>query len=211
MRLLKHNSCFLIILICVTIISGSRMSKDSQQQNVIPDCNYNLEDALSGKDIPEEIKADQRIVDVYYFSFDNKLHKGQVVIQKDLVADIKWIFEKLKENKFPVDKVIPVVKFDWSDDESMKANNSSAFNYRFIANTTKLSNHSTGRAIDINPWQNPQIINGTASPSGAKYQPDKKGTITKNSIIVKLFKEKGWDWGGDWKIRTDYQHFEKLK
>ncbi|HKI78814.1 MAG TPA: M15 family metallopeptidase [Ignavibacteriaceae bacterium] len=187
------------------------MNSDNNQSEIITDCNYTLEEALSGKDIPEEIKADQRIVEVYYFSFDNKLHKGQVVIQKDLVEDIKWIFEKIKGNEFPVDKVIPVVKFNWSDEKSMKANNSSAFNYRFIANTTKLSNHSTGRAIDINPWQNPQIINGTTFPSGAKYQPDKKGTITKNSIIVKLFKEKGWNWGGDWKTRVDYQHFEKLK
>lgn len=211
MRLLKHNSNFLIILICATIISGSKMSNDSQQQNVIPDCNYTLSEAIEGKDIPENIKLNLRLVDVYYYAFDNKLHKGQLVIDKSLVNDIKWIFEKLKENKFPVEKVIPVVKFHWSDDESMRANNSSAFNYRFIAHTTKLSNHATGRAIDINPWQNPQIINGIASPDGSEYNPEAKGTITKNSIVVKLFKEKGWEWGGDWKKRIDYQHFEKLK
>ena len=105
----------------------------------------------------------------------------------------------------------PVVKYDWSDYESMNADNSSAFNYRFVANTTRLSNHATGRAIDINPWQNPQIIKGVASPEGATYNPTAKGTLTENSVVVKLFKEKGWEWGGDWKTRTDYQHFEKLK
>jgi len=211
MKFIKTYTNFLIILICVIIISGSKMDDEIQGQALITDCNYALSEALAGKDIPKDTKENLRLVDVDYYSFDSKLHKGQIVVHKDLVNDVKWIFEKLKEIKFPVDKVIPVVKFHWSDDESMKANNSSAFNYRFVANTKRLSNHATGRAIDINPWQNPQIIKDVASPAGAEYNPNAKGTISKNSIVVKLFKEKGWDWGGNWKIRTDYQHFEKLK
>jgi hypothetical protein len=165
---------------------------------------------LAGKDIPEEIKINLRLVDVVYYSFDKKLHSGQIVVHKDLVSDIKIIFEKLKEKRFPLQEVIPVVKYNWSDEESMQANNSSAFNYRFVAGTTRLSNHSSGRAIDLNPVLNPQIINGIASPEGAKYRPAAKGTITKNSFVVKLFKELGWEWGGDWKTRADYQHFEKV-
>ncbi len=187
------------------------MNDEIQQNKIITDCNYTLEEALAGKEIPANIKVNLRLVDVYYYSFDGKLHGGKIVVNKDLVKDVKWLFEKIKENKFPVDKVIPVVKFHWSDEKSMEANNSSAFNYRFVANTTRLSNHSTGRAIDINPWQNPQIIRGVASPEGARYNPEAKGTITINSVVVKLFKKRGWDWGGDWKTRTDYQHFEKLK
>ncbi len=187
------------------------MNEEHQRAKAIPDCNYTLSEALSGKKIPKEIEENLRLVRVEYYSFDNKLHEGQLVIHKELVNDIKWIFEKLKEKKFPIDKVIPVVKYSWSDDSSMADNNTSAFNYRFVANTTRLSNHSTGRAIDINPWQNPQIINGAALPAGAVYNPKAKGTITSKSFIVKLFKEKGWDWGGDWKTRIDYQHFEKLK
>ena len=187
------------------------MNDDIQQSKAIPDCNYTLSEALAGKNIPQDIKENLRLVDVYYYSFDNRLHKGQFIVDKRLVNDVRWIFEKLLENKFPIEKAIPVVKFNWSDEESMEANNSSAFNYRFVANTTRLSNHATGRAIDINPWQNPQVIKGVASPEGAEYNPEAKGTITKNSIVVKLFKEKGWDWGGDWKTRIDFQHFEKLK
>jgi peptidoglycan LD-endopeptidase CwlK len=187
------------------------MNIELQNQKTISDCNYTLSEALSGQNIPEEIKDNLRLVNVEYYSFDNKLHKGQVVINKDLVEDIKWIFEKLKENKFPIEKAVPIVKYGWSDIESMKANNSSAFNYRHVANTMRLSNHATGRAIDLNPQQNPQIIDGIASPEGALYNPKVKGTITENSVVVKLFKEKDWIWGGDWQTRTDYQHFEKLK
>ena len=198
-------------LIFVFVSMGSKMDNESLQTKVISDCNYTLSEALAGKDIPNEIKENLRLVDVYYYSFDKKLHKGQLVIHKDLVNDIKWIFDMLKEKKFPIKSVIPVVRYNWSDDQSMKANNTSAFNYRLVANTNRFSNHSTGRAIDINPWQNPQIIDGKASPKGAVYNPKIKGTISKLSIVVKLFKDRGWNWGGDWKTRTDYQHFEKLK
>ncbi len=198
-------------LIFIFISTGSKMNNESQQTRVISDCNYTLTEALAGKKIPGNIKTDLRLVDVYYYSFDDKLHKGQLVIHKDLVNDIEWIFEMLKEKRFPIKRVIPVVRYNWSDDESMKANNTSAFNYRLVANTNRFSNHSTGKAIDINPWQNPQIIDGKASPEGAVYNPKVNGTISKRSIVVKLFKERGWSWGGDWKTRTDYQHFEKLK
>jgi peptidoglycan LD-endopeptidase CwlK len=187
------------------------MNNKTLQPNAISDCNYTLKEALEGKKIPGDLENDLRLVDVYYYSFDKKLHKGQLVIHKDLVNDIKWIFEMLKEKKFPIARVIPVVKYKWSDVESMKADNTSAFNFRLVANTERLSNHSTGRAIDINPLQNPQIIDGIASPEGAVYNPKAKGTISKHSIVVKLFKDRGWSWGGDWKTRTDYQHFEKLK
>lgn len=211
MKQSKYYSGLAVILFIAVIISGGKMIQEKQQPGIIRDCNYTLSEALAGKDIPEEIRNNLSIVDVSYYSFDNRIHRGQLVVTSDLVNDVKWIFEKLLENKFPVEKVIPVVKYNWSDDASMKANNSSAFNYRFVAGTKRLSNHATGRAIDINPWQNPQIINGAASPEGAVYNPKAKGTITKNSIVVKLFKEKGWEWGGDWKTRTDYQHFEKEK
>ena len=195
----------------ILISTGSKMKNEPRQTKVISDCDYTLSIALAGKDIPHETESDLRLVDVYYYSFDDKLHKGQLVIHKDLVNDIKWIFEMLKEKRFPIKRVIPVVKYNWSDDKSMRANNTSAFNYRLVANTDRLSNHSTGRAIDINPWQNPQMIDGKASPKGAVYNPKVKGTISKRSIVVKLFKDRGWSWGGDWETRTDYQHFEKLK
>ena len=177
--------------------------------NVIIDCNYSLKSSLNGIQIPTQIKNELCIVNVYYFSFDNKLHKGQIVVNKNLSEDIKTIFEEIRKHKFPVGKVIPIVKYNWSDSASMEDNNSSGFNYRFIKGTKKLSNHSTGCAIDINPMLNPQILNGKIYPSNGSYSIKKPGTITKDSFIVKLFNEFGWTWGGDWKNSKDYQHFEK--
>jgi len=188
-------------------------SNDINAQNdyVIIDCNYTLEEAVLNLDFPDELKLDLKIVFVQYYSFDNKLHRGQIVIHKDLASDITKIFEKIKEKKFKISKVIPIVFYNWSDEKSMLDNNTSAFNYRFIAGTKRLSNHATGRAIDINPFLNPQVFKDKVYPATAKYNPKNEGTITSNLFIVKEFKKLGWDWGGDWKNSKDYQHFEKLK
>lgn len=179
------------------------------KKSIIIDCNYSLNESLSKISIPSDIKNNLRLVDVYYYSFDGNLHRGQIVIYKDLVNDIRKIFEVIRLNKFPVQIVIPVVHYNWSDIKSMEDNNSSAFNYRNVTGTKLRSAHSIGKAIDINPLLNPQIKHGKIIPQGASYNPLKPGTLTRTSIVVKEFLKLGWNWGGDWETTKDYQHFEK--
>ncbi len=181
----------------------------SDTSNIIVDSNCSLQEALSGIDISISIKKLLTIVNVYYYSFDGKLHKGQIVINKELVRDIKDIFKLIREKKFPIKKVIPISKYNWNDETSMEDNNTSAFNYRKIKGTKKLSYHATGRAIDINPKLNPRIKSGRVIPKGSFYNKKVPGTILKSSFIVKFFLKNGWDWGGNWKHSKDYQHFEK--
>lgn len=176
---------------------------------VITDSDCSLSEALSGIAIPVSIRKLLTIVTVYYYSFDGRLHRGQIVINKNLSEDIKEIFKKIRERKFPVDKVIPIYKYNWDDKLSMKADNTSAFNYRTVKGTKILSKHATGRAIDINPKLNPQIKNRTAVPRDAIYNKRLPGTISDSSFIVQIFLAKGWRWGGNWKHLKDYQHFEK--
>ena len=102
-----------------------------------------------------------------------------------------------------------MVEYNWSDDKSMRDNNTSSFNYRFLSGSKVLSMHASGLAIDINPKQNPYVKNGSNSPAGSIYELDENGTICPDSEIVRAFKEKGWTWGGDWKSLKDYQHFQK--
>lgn len=61
---------------------------------------------------------------------------------------------------------------------------------RFIANTTSLSNHSFGLALDLNVPGNGR---GTV------------GEISRD--VVAIFKKWGFGWGGDWRY-TDPMHFE---
>lgn len=181
-----------------------------QDDNVIIDCSYSFTEAVSNLDFQNDIKNNLIILTVRYYSFEDKLHQGQIVINKNLEEDIKSIFKLIEEKRFKVAKVIPIVFYNWSDEKSMLDNNTSAFNYRFIAGTKKLSNHSTGKAIDINPFLNPQVFKDKVYPNSAKYNPKVEGTITADLFLVNEFKKMGWSWGGDWKDSKDYQHFEKM-
>jgi len=166
-----------------------------------------LDEALAGKDIPDDIRKTLTLVSVPFFSFGGEVQEGQLVVHTDLAGEVQEIFKKLFEMRFPIQQIVPVVAYGWDDDASMAANNSSAFNYRFIALTDRLSNHAYGRAVDINPVQNPYTqSDGVVVPHGASYDLAQPGTVTVD--IAALFKSYGWEWGGDWK-RKDWQHFEK--
>jgi hypothetical protein len=167
-----------------------------------------LEEALEGKEIPDEIRNNLTLVNVPYFSFDGEVREGQLVVHKEVADEVQQIFQELLGMRFPIQQIIPIIAYDWNDDASMAANNTSAFNYRLVHGTNQLSNHSFGRAIDINPVQNQYTRrDGVVMPLGAKYDPTQLGTIT--TKVASLFKSYGWNWAGEWP-RKDYQHFQKI-
>ena len=182
----------------------------SNNDNIIMDSDYNFSDAIAGTNAPLEIIDYLSMVDVCYFSFDGLRHQGQIIINSELEDDVGEIFALIEKLKFPIGSVIPIVTYGWQDGESMAANNTSGFNYRVIEGTTKLSLHSFGRAVDINPVQNPVIYpNGLIAPQGAVYNRQKKGAFTLANPIVQEFLKRGWHWGGNFEQPKDYHHFEK--
>lgn len=177
---------------------------------IIIHSDMSLEKSLKETKAPKEFLDSMILINVEYYNFDEKLCKGQLVINKAIKQDMVEAFELIKKIKFPIEKVIPIVEYNWSDDRSMEDNNTSAFNYRFVANTTRLSNHSWGRAIDFNPVQNPAVYkDGSMAPKNASYNIKAKGTLTEDHELVLFFKSRGWRWGGDWTSLKDYQHFDK--
>jgi hypothetical protein len=190
--------------------NSSITSVQSDSSEIIIDSNMSYDEAFSGINIPQAIIDQMELLTVQYYGFDGKLHLGQIVLNKNVVQDIKEIFEFIKETKFSVNKVTPISAYNWSDEESMKDNNTSSFNYRFISGSRVISQHAYGIAIDINPLQNPYVKNGKYLPEYSSYDITKPGTITPWSNIVKEFKKRGWIWGGDWRSLKDYQHFEKI-
>jgi hypothetical protein len=183
-------------------IVDSQMSVDKALTALHPDC-------------PRHIRDRQEIVDVVYYSFDSCLHRGQVLIDRELADDIRYIFGIARSVKFPIASVIPIASSRfrkdgrWDDQLSMQANNTSAFNYRETTSGEKLSDHALGWAIDINPVQNPYINGDIIQPQGANYNPLAPGTLTAESPVVQAFLDLGWQWGGDWRHQKDYQHFAK--
>ncbi|MFN3780674.1 MAG: M15 family metallopeptidase [Candidatus Kapaibacteriota bacterium] len=203
---------FLFILFTVLILPIFEVQNRKDNSELVVDSDMTYEQAIQGTKAPKQILDSLVLIDVYYYSFDQKMHKGQLVVHRDLKDEILEIFEMIRILKYPIAKAIPIVKYNWSDEKSMLDNNTSSFNYRTISGTNRLSLHARGRAIDINPFINPVVYeDGKFVPKGTKYDINKIGTLHPTHPLVLEFKHLGWRWGGDFQSYKDYHHFDKEK
>lgn len=152
-------------------------------------------------------------VEVEYIDPKGNRQKGVLIVHKNVSETVRKIFREMADSGFVIEKIEPMSKYDWSDEKSMNANNTSAFNYRLVSGTRSISKHANGLAIDINPLWNPFVSGKRVSPKGAVYDKKRPGTIHKGSPVYKIFKKHGWKWGGEWIPYQDYQHFffDKIK
>ncbi len=162
-------------------------------------------------------RKELRYIHVLHMGFDGQTHEGELVVNKAIADDVLEIFEELYKAEYPIEKVRLVDEYDADDEASMSDNNSSAFNFRFISHTTKISKHGMGMAVDINTLYNPYVktVDGKLSiePANAADYVDRSADfpykIDHDDLCYKLFTEHGFEWGGDWTHSKDYQHFEK--
>jgi hypothetical protein len=137
--------------------------------------------------------------------------EGNLIVAQIEAENIAAIFNVLYDAKFPIVSMKLMHNFNGSDDASMKANNTSAFNCRSIKGTSRFSQHSYGQAIDINPLWNPWVKGNIVDPPEGSAYLDRSqkmdGLIKDNDIVVQTFAKYGWKWGGHWTTRKDYQHF----
>jgi len=162
--------------------------------------------SLKRKNVPQEIIDKIVQVNVDYRGFNNQIYHGQVIVHKDLVSSIYRIFKRiLLETNFPMTSVLPISMFNWNI--FSRFNNCGAFDWRFVSNDHEISDHSFGAAIDINPVLNPWVQKGLVNSPNYPYDQNKRGALYANSDVVKIFKEEGWKWGGDWKNSKDWMHF----
>jgi D-alanyl-D-alanine carboxypeptidase-like protein len=155
-----------------------------------------------------------RLLTLRIVGFDGRAHHGELIVATAVVDDVVDTFAELYRDRFPIERMITIEKYDADDDRSMAANNTSAFNCRPVTGGTEWSNHSYGRAIDVNPMLNPYVTrNGTVlPPNGAPYVDRTRtdpGLIHAGDSTVHVFERHGWEWGGYWHNPIDYQHFEK--
>ncbi|MBT6254240.1 M15 family metallopeptidase [Candidatus Uhrbacteria bacterium] len=165
--------------------------------------------AFVHEDCPSAIVRWLKVVRVRFLTLDGEEEHGRIVLDRRLAADVENVFELAFRLRYPIHSVVPINVYDWDDDLSMSANNSSGHNYRFIAGTTELSFHAYGMAIDINPLWNPMVLHGKMFPACGIQNPDHPGTLTADHPIVLRFKELGWTCGIDWQEPFDPHHFQK--
>lgn len=160
-----------------------------------------------------------RVIEMNYYGFDSKMHRGMMIVRQDKVDDVKNIFWHAMDKRFPIKKMLNPDAYKGSDPAMMEADNTSGFNCRHVTgNPYRMSPHSYGYAFDVNTVENPYFdgskwwpANGKAYIQGGSYNrsPLKRGSLASYSTLTDRAKKRGWFWGGAWSPGRDWQHFEE--
>lgn len=176
---------------------------------------------MRGKSYPDACTVplnDLRYLRVLHRTADSSIRIGELVCHKDLSADLLDIFRQLFMANYPIERMVIIDSYDANDEQSMEDNNTSCFCFRPVSGSRRLSLHSYGRAVDINPLYNPCVSirrNGQrrVQPAAAAPYADRSRQspykIERCDLCYRLFIQHGFRWGGDWRTTKDYQHFEK--
>lgn len=169
----------------------------------------------SWHDVPEcPAVSSLRLVRVSHHDFNGQVQIGELVVAAAVANEVVDIFGRIFAAGFAIEGMQRVDVFAASDQASMAANNSSAFNFRMVQGTQVLSHHALGLAIDLNPVQNPWLRGDLVDPAAGSAYLDRskvqRGMIVDGDPVVEAFAAHGWDWGGHWQDMRDYQHFSKL-
>ncbi len=159
-------------------------------------------------------------LEIKHWNFNGSTSIGELIVHADISHNISNVFKELYNIHYPIKQMKLVSDFGGNDWKSIEADNTSALNCRNVTgNINRWSKHAFGKAIDINPIENPYIsrkgyISHKASIKYKKrvYKSSnsvaEKAILLKNSKATKIFEKYGWIWGGNWKNVKDYQHFE---
>ncbi len=163
-----------------------------------------------------------RYLKMLHINFDGDYQVGEMIVNEDVAGDVLEIFEILCAEGYEIYSMYLIDDFwagdpDDSDWYSIDANNTSCFCYRTATGSGNLSKHALGKAIDINPQQNPYVTYD--SDGDAHYSHDNASSyvydrydgehmITTSDRAYDLFTDYGWTWGGSWSSPKDYQHFQ---
>ncbi|KWW27001.1 MAG: acid phosphatase [bacterium P201] len=183
----------------------------------IPDGVWARMQGKTYKENPYIGRDDLRHVRALHWDYDNQMHVGEMIVNKQIAECVARILRQL----FDIQRMLLPDVYDADDETQMRDNNSSCFCYRTIAGSTNLSKHARGLAIDINTLYNPYykvrddgtlFIQPATAEAYCNRDWDFPYKIDHDDLCFRLFTEAGFDWGGDWTTRKDYQqHFEVIE
>lgn len=234
MKFINRVSVVLIISISVFLMPCACYAEDFILCNGFSyhDIPVETQKLMNGKSYKENeyVKFDDlRFCKVLHIGFDGKEHEGELIVARDYISEtgeiidfskeVLEIFKEMYDAKYPIEKIRLIDYYDAEDEKSMLDNNSSSFIFRYILGTNRISWHSYGLAIDINPYVNPCFHpdSKTVEPVGTEKflnrSLEQAGLIKEGDACHKAFTSRGWEWGGSWKdpnYSTDYMHFAKF-
>lgn len=157
--------------------------------------------------------ADLRLLSVSHWGFDGRAHHGRLIVNRDAATAMLRVMRRLYSLRFAIRQMRLVDAYGADDRRSMAADNTSAFNCRFVAGSGGVwSEHAYGRALDLNPLENPYVTESgyVSPPAGARFADRSRhrpGMVHRRGPVVAAFATVGWEWGGSWPWPKDYQHF----
>lgn len=156
--------------------------------------------------------AELRLLTVSHWGFDGRARTGRLIVHEDSAAALRSVLRRLYEARFPIRRMRLIDAYGGDDFASIEAGNTSAFNCRPVAGTSRWSEHAYGRAIDVNPIENPYVtaagrVAHRASRPYADRSSRRPGMAYEGGVLVEAFRSIGWGWGGTWPGDRDYQHF----
>ncbi|WGY02230.1 M15 family metallopeptidase [Nocardioides sp. QY071] len=159
--------------------------------------------------------TDLRVVRLAFHDFAGRRRTGRLVVHRDTVADLRQVFEQLWDLGFPIRRMRPIEAYGGDDFASIEADNTSAFNCRAkTGSSATWSHHAYGRAIDVNPLENPYVLHGRTTHDGSVPFLDRSaarpGVLREGDPVVASFDAIGWYWGGRWHDPVDHQHFSAM-
>ena len=182
----------------------------------------------SYRDNPEVALEQLRYLKVLHRNYNGKIQVGEMICNVEVANDVLEIFRGLFEQQYQIYSMFLVDNF-WTgdglttDEASVRENNTSCFNYRRASDAANLSIHAYGKAVDVNPRDNPYVVlgaNGWYTDPHIDYAPGEEGYISPDTRValphamngsdpcVLAFKARGFSWGGDWGgASRDFQHF----
>jgi hypothetical protein len=148
-----------------------------------------------------------------YWGFDGRAHTGALIVNAKAVAPLTRVFARLYAARFPLRRLRPIDAYGGSDERSLEADNTAAFNCRYAvaSGPRRWSVHAFGFAVDVDPVENPYLQGGRVHPRTGRAYLDRSryrpGMAVRGGLLVRAFAKVGWQWGGRWTGSPDYQHF----
>jgi D-alanyl-D-alanine carboxypeptidase len=216
----RRPLAFALAVLALASVHESEAQHDPFRARVQP-LSESLQERLSGRfwrpGCPVPL-SDLRLLTVSIHGFDRRVRAGQLIVNRDVAGPLRRVFRRLYELRFPIRHMRLSERYGpkrvWPTDGDV----SGSFHCRQAvpspcsggSATGSWSQHAYGRAVDLNPIENPYFgcgrVHDSRSRPYVKRRPLRRGMVT--PAVVRAFRSIGWGWGGDWGGATkDWMHF----